>query len=388
MGYRYAVFGSGRQGTYAAYDLAKYGGADSVVLGDIDRAAAQAAAKRVNSLIGTRVAEAARVDSTEADSVLRSLRGVDVLLSAVPYKFNLGLSKLAVKAKVSMVDLGGHTDIVRKELALDKTARKAGISIVPDCGMGPGANITLAVHAINLLDEAEEVRIYDGGLPINPRPPWNYSLLFNIGGLTNEYAGTSTFLRDGKRVEVPALTEPEELVVEPFGRMEALVTTGGLSTMPWTYEGKLRVLENKTLRYPGHWAIMRAFADLGLFSEKPVKVSGKDVVPREVFHTLFAPQITDPEVRDVLVVRVVARGLKGGRLATAIVELVDRYDEKTGFLAMERLTGGHAAIVAAMIARGAIGPGADPVEKAVPPADFIREVRKRGMIVKEGAADR
>lgn len=385
MGYRYAVFGSGRQGTYAAYDLAKFGSADSVVLGDIDRAVAQAAAKRVNSLIGMRVAEAARVDSTRADSVLRSLKDVDVLLSAVPYKFNLGLSKLAVKAKVSMVDLGGHTEIVGKELALDKAARRAGISIVPDCGMGPGANITLAVHAINMLDEAEEVRIYDGGLPLHPRPPWNYSLLFNIGGLTNEYAGTATFLRNGKRVEVPALTEPEELIVEPFGKLEALVTTGGLSTMPWTYEGKLRVLENKTLRYPGHWAIMRGFADLGLFSEKPVKVGGKDVVPREVFHALFAPQITDLNVRDVLVIRVVVKGQKGGRPATATVELTDRFDEKTGFLAMERLTGGHAAIAAAMIARGVIAPGANPVEKAVPPDVFIREARRRGMVVAEQA---
>jgi len=385
MGYRYAVFGSGRQGTYAAYDLAKFGSADSVVLGDIDRAVAQAAAKRVNSLIGMRVAEAARVDSTRADSVLRSLKDVDVLLSAVPYKFNLGLSKLAVKAKVSMVDLGGHTETVGKELALDKAARRAGISIVPDCGMGPGANITLAVHAINMLDEAEEVRIYDGGLPLHPRPPWNYSLLFNIGGLTNEYAGTATFLRNGKRVEVPALTEPEELIVEPFGKLEALVTTGGLSTMPWTYEGKLRVLENKKLRYPGHWAIMRGFADLGLFSEKPVKVGGKDVVPREVFHALFAPQITDLNVRDVLVIRVVVKGQKGGRPATATVELTDRFDEKTGFLAMERLTGGHAAIAAAMIARGVIAPGANPVEKAVPPDVFIREARRRGMVVAEQA---
>lgn len=384
MGHRYAVLGSGRQGTYAAYDLAMFGDADSVVLADIDRKVAQSAARRVNSLVGTKVAEAARVDSTKADNVLRFLKGVDVMLSAVPYKFNLGLSRLAVKAKASMVDLGGHTGIVRKQLALDKQARKAGVSIVPDCGMGPGANITLAVHAFNMLDEAEEVHIYDGGLPLRPRPPWNYSLFFNIGGLTNEYAGTATFLRDGKRVEVPALTEPEELVVEPFGRLEALVTTGGLSTMPWTYEGRLRVLENKTLRYPGHWATMRAFADLGLFSEKAVRVGRKDVVPREVFHALFAPQITDPEVRDVLVIRVVAKGKRGGRPATATVELTDRYDEKTGFLAMERLTGGHAAIAVVMIARGVISPGASPVEKAVPPNVFIREARKRGMAVTEG----
>jgi len=384
MAYRYAILGSGRQGTAAAYDLAMHGDADSIVLADLDRGIAQSAAKRVNSLVGGKVTEVVRVDSTRPESVLLLLKGVDVFLSAVPYSFNLNLARLAVKAKASMVDLGGHTGIVRKQLALDAPAKRAGIAIVPDCGMGPGANITLAVHAMRMLDEADEVRVYDGGLPLHPRPPWNYSLFFNIGGLTNEYTGTATFLRNGKRVEVAALTEPEEIVIKSLGTLEARVTSGGLSTMPWTYEGKLRVLENKTLRYPGHWACMEAFADLGLFSEKPVRVGGRTVIPREVFHALFEPLISDPEARDVAVIRVRARGRKGGRPATATVELIDHCDEDTGFLAMERLTGGHAAIAAALVARGTIPPGAHPVQDAVPPEVFIREARERGMVVTEG----
>ena len=383
MAFRYAILGSGRQGTAAAYDLAKYGDADSIALADLDLSVAKSAAKRVNSLIGGKVANPVRIDVTRPESVLPLLKGVDVFLSAVPYSFNLGLARMAVKAKASMVDLGGHTGIVRKQLALDASARKAGISIVPDCGMGPGANITLAVHAMQMLDEAEEVRIYDGGLPLKPRPPWNYSLFFSVGGLTNEYTGTATFLRNGKRVEVPAITEPEEIDVSSLGRLEARVTSGGLSTMPWTYEGKLRVLENKTLRYPGHWGRMEAFAELGLFSEKPVKIGGTSVVPREVFHNLFEARASDPEARDVAVIHVVARGHKGGHPATATVELIDRYDEDTGFRAMERLTGGHAAIAAAMIARGTVPPGAHSVEKAVPPDLFVHGARRRGMSITE-----
>jgi lysine 6-dehydrogenase len=383
MGYKYAVLGSGRQGTAAAYDLATHGGADSVLLGDFDLSAARSAAERVNSLAGGKVARASKVDASKPESVLRFLKGVDVFLSAVPYSFNLSLSRVAVKAKASMVDLGGHTGIVRKQLKLDSPARKAGIAIVPDCGMGPGANITLAVKAIQMLDKADEVRIYDGGLPLRPRPPWNYSLFFSVGGLTNEYTGTATFLRGGKMVEVPALTEQEEIMLPSLGPLEARVTTGGLSTMPWTYEGKLRVLENKTLRYPGHWARMEAFADLGLFSEKPVKIGGSRIVPRDVFHMLFEAQASDPEAQDVAVIHVVARGLKGGKSSLAVVDLIDRYDEKTGFKAMERLTGGHAAIVAAMIARGTIQTGAHSVESAVPPEECIREARKRGIAVTE-----
>ncbi|HKZ63238.1 MAG TPA: saccharopine dehydrogenase C-terminal domain-containing protein [Thermoplasmata archaeon] len=381
MGHRYAILGSGRQGTAAAYDLAVNGDADSVVLADLNAAAAKNSARRVNTLSGGNAAKAAKVDVTERASVLSSLKGVDVLVSAVPYRFNLQLARWAVAAKASMVDLGGNTAIVRKELAFDAAARRAGVAIVPDCGMGPGANITLAVYAIGLLDAPSAVHIYDGGLPQKPRPPWNYEMLFHVEGLVNEYTGTSTFLREGRRVEVPALTELEEVAFAPLGRLEALVTSGGLSTMPWTYEGKLRTLENKTLRYPGHWARVKAFADLGLFSEKPVAIGGKKVVPRDVFEALFVPCATSDDPRDVAVTRVVCKGEKGGRRAEAVVELVDWHDEATGFRAMERVTGWHASIVAAMIARGEIPPGAHSVEKGVPPKRFVEEARRRGLAI-------
>jgi len=381
VGYRYAVLGSGRQGTAAAYDLAVNGDADVVLLGDVDPSLAQSAAKRVNRLSGGSTARAVKVDVTKRDAVVRALRGIDVFVSAVPYRYNLSLARWAVAAKASMVDLGGNTAVVRKELALNAAAKRAGIAIVPDCGMGPGANITLAVYAMGLLDHPVAVHIYDGGLPQRPKPPWNYEMLFDAEGLVNEYTGTATFLREGRRVEVPALTEPEEIAFAPLGTLEALVTSGGLSTMPWTYGGKLRTLENKTLRYPGHWAQVRAFADLGLFSERPVAIGGRKVVPRDVFKALFVPRVSSGEPRDVAMTRVVCKGEKGGHSAEAVVDLVDWYDEATGFRAMERVTGWHASIVAAMIARGEIRPGAHSVEKGVPPKRFVDEARARGLAI-------
>lgn len=381
VGYKYAIIGSGRQGTAAAYDLAVKGDADSVVLADVDATVAKNSANRVNTLSGGTAAKPAKVDVTKRASVLSLLKGVDAFISAVPYRFNLQLSHWAVAAKTSMVDLGGNTAIVRKELALNAAAKRAGVAIVPDCGMGPGANITLAVYAMGLLDAPSAVHIYDGGLPQKPRPPWNYEMLFNVEGLVNEYTGTSTFLRGGKRVEVPALTEPEAISFAPLGRLEALVTSGGLSTMPWTYEGRLSTLENKTLRYPGHWSQVRAFADLGLFSEKPIAIGGRKVVPRDVFGALFEPRATSDDPRDVAVTRVVCTGERGGRRAEAVVELIDWYDEATGFRAMERVTGWHASIVAAMIARGEIAPGAHAVEEGVPPKRFVEEARDRGLAI-------
>jgi len=382
VGYRYAILGAGRQGTAAAYDIGVFGDADEVVVADVKLMQARRSAARVNQLVGRKVARAVRTDVCDEAVLADTLDGVDVLVSAVPYFFNLGIAKQALRARASMVDLGGNTPIVRQQLALDEAARDAGISIVPDCGMGPGLNITLSVYAMELLDVPTDVFVYDGGLPQHPEPPWGYALTFNVEGLTNEYDGMATFLRDGRIVEVPALTELEEIQLPPLGRLEAAVTTGGLSTAPWSFLGALRTYQNKTLRYPGHWARMEAFRDLGLFRLEPVRVDGRSVIPRHVFHTLFEPQVTT-RPRDVCVERVRALGTKDGIPAEVLVDLIDWYDEATGFTAMERLTGWHAAIAAEMIARGDVPKGALPVERGLPAKSFVAEVRRRGISIDE-----
>ncbi len=383
MGYRYAVIGSGRQGTAAAYDFARFGEADEIVMGDVKLVQARRAAARVNRLTGKDVARGIAVDVTKPASVLKAIKGADVMLSGVPYFFNLGLAELAIKAKVSMVDFGGNTEIVRKQLALDAEARRAGIGTVPDCGMGPGLTITLAVYAMEFLDVPEHVFVYDGGLPQHPKPPWNYELTFNVEGLTNEYDGDAVFLRDGLLTRVPVFSELEVVDFPPLGKLEAAVTPGGLSTAPWSFQGKLKTLQNKTLRYPGHWTQMQAYQDLGLFSLSPVKVDGRHVIPRHVFHALFEPQVTPEAIRDVCVERVRALGMKDQHTAEAVVEIVDYADEKTGFTSMERLTGWHAAIAAEMLARGVIPPGTHSVELGIPAAPFVEEARKRGLNITE-----
>ncbi len=383
MRYRYAVIGSGRQGTAAAYDFAKFGEADDIVMGDMDLAHAKRAAARVNRLADSDVAHAASVDVTKPATVLKAIKGADVMLSGVPYFFNLNLAKLAIKAGLSMVDFGGNTELVRKQLALDRQARKAGVGTVPDCGMGPGLTITLAVYAMGLLDVPEHVFVYDGGLPRYPKPPWNYELTFNVEGLTNEYDGDATFLREGRITRVPLFSELEIVDFPPIGQLEAVVTPGGLSTAPWSFQGKLKTLQNKTLRYPGHWTQMQAYYDLGLFSLKPVEVDGNAVIPRHVFHALFEPLVTPSEIRDVCVERVRALGMKDRQTAEAIVEIVDYADEKTGFTSMERLTGWHAAIAAEMLARGVIPPGTHSVELGIPAKAFVAEARRRGLNITE-----
>lgn len=386
MGYRYAIIGAGRQGTAAAFDLAKFGEADFLLLADQSQAVAERAA-RVNRLIGREVAQAAQVDVQDIDAVvgLLTVNEIGVFVSGVPYFYNMGLARAAIRAQASMCDFGGNTEQVREQLALDAEARDAGITLIPDCGQVPGLGTSLISYVVSLFDEPRDIVMYDGGISQRPRPPWNYILTFNIEGLTNEYFGTTLFLRDGQQTPVRCFEEYE--LVEfpaPMGQLEAFTTAGGTSTMPWTYAGKLRTLQNKTLRWPGHYQQWKAYNDAGLIGLDPVEVDGAPVIPRHVLHALIEPQIrARPEDRDMVIIRIVGNGVKDGQERIVTLDLFDYYDESTGFTAMERTTGWHAAIMAAFVARGQTVTGGVPVELAVPGPMFIEEFRRRGFDLRE-----
>jgi lysine 6-dehydrogenase len=387
MSFAYAIVGAGRQGVAAAFDLAVRGDASRILFLDLDETAAREAAARLNALVGRGLASGARGDASDERAMAAQLAGTHAILSAAHYNVNLGLTRVAAVIGAHMVDLGGHTGVVREQHRLDDEARLAGVTVVPDTGMGPGLNVSLAAFAMSRLDRPRDVLIWDGGLPQDPREPWNYISTFSMSGLTNEYSGVAYFLRGGALVEVPAFDGLELLQFdEPIGTLEAFVTSGGLSTAPWTWMGTLERLENKTLRYPGHCARFTAYRDLGLLSQGPIDVGGSQVVPREVFHALLEPRIgVGPEpVRDVCVMRVVASGERDGRPVRVVIELVDRYDEATGFTAMQRLTGWHAAICLELAARGRLAAGVIPVER-VPGDLIVAEGRARGWDIRESA---
>ena len=378
--FRYLILGAGRQGTAAAYDLVRFGQARAITLADADLQTAQQAAARVNELVEQPVAQAQAINVLDPAALAAALQAHDAAISAVPYKFNLEITRAAIAAGCHLADLGGNTEIVRAQYKLHAAAVEAGVSVVPDTGMGPGLVNTLGAYAMALLDEPQEIYIYDAGLPQRPEPPWNYALTFDINGLTNEMDGQAVFLRAGKVTYVETLSEPEEMFFEPLGRLEADVTSGGVSLAPWNYAGQLQIYENKVMRYPGHFEWLRAFKTLGLFSEAPFQVGDQTVIPRQVYHALLAPQISAPgPVEDIGIFRVIGKGKKAGQAATVTIELVDYYDPQTGFTAMERLTGWHSAIMLIFQARGRVEPGVQPVELAVPPAEFLAALEQRGI---------
>lgn len=390
-----AVIGAGMQGSACAFDLARSPGVEEIRLFDhhpdrlnsaasLTNASAQEAGK--SPAVRTEILEVG-----DAAAVRRALAGADSAISAVPYFLNVGLARSAIDAGVSFCDMGGNTDVVREELSFDEEAEAAGVSIVPDCGLAPGLVNVLVADGVASLDEPLEAHIRTGGLPRDPRPPLRYKIVFSAHGLINEYVGEATILKDGRRALVPALDDVESIEFpQPVGRCEAFITSGGSSTLPWSYEGKLRALTYKTVRYPGHSEVIRALDACGLFGLEPVSVEAEEgagrvrVRPREVTAAVLTRALDFPGEADLVVMRVTVKGKRGGARVTRLYELMDFMDERHGITAMMRMTAFPVSVVAQMQARGEIArKGALPPEKAIPPAPFLQALADRGITIRQ-----
>ena len=378
MKHNYCIIGTGRQGRAAAYDLLKFANINELLLLDSNENSIHLCLEKIKSVKKNVEIKYQIIDLNNIEELTIILKDYDIFLSSVPYRYNLLLTQVAVESKTSMVDLGGHTGNVIKQLQYNSEAKDKGITIVPDCGMGPGMNVTMALFAMEHFDKPLEVRIWDGGLPLNPKPPWNYSLFFNIEGLTNEYDEQAYFLKDGEIVEVPCFDNIENVSFDNIGELEAAVTSGGLSTMPWTFKNKLKVLENKTLRYKGHWEWMKAYRELGLFSREVVDHNGTEIVPRHFYHQLLEKKIDHGRVEDVCLMRIKAIGFKDSKKIELTIDAVEYYNQKLDLTAMEKWTGWHISIMALEIAYNKVSNGAISVENALKGHTFLEEARNRG----------
>ncbi len=151
------------------------------------------------------------------------MRGHDGVLSAVPYFFNLGLVKAAIRAGCHFADLGGNNTVVQQEFELRIQAQAAGVAIAPDCGLSPGMASILAGELLRRIGgKADALKIYVGGLPQSPKPPFNYQLVFSVEGLINEYCEPAKILRDGKMITIEPLTEVESFHMEGFPRTRSV----------------------------------------------------------------------------------------------------------------------------------------------------------------------
>ncbi len=370
---RYIVLGAGMMGSAVAFDLATTQPEAEVVLADRDIALARKNAHAIG-----RNVTPLELDVNNGADLHAALQGGDAAVSAISYNVNLAVTLAAIEAAVPVCDLGGNMDVVRQQLKLDSEARLKNITIVPNCGLAPGLAGILAVTGAREFEQLNTIRMRVGGLPLHPRPPLNYQIVFSAEGLMNEYLEDSEVIRNGVRTSVPSMTDLEEITFPaPLGILEAFHTSGGVSTLPEMFEGRVKELDYKTIRYPGHCEKFRMLLDLGFADAEPLTFGSVVKTRRELFTDLLRKKL-DYGDKDLVLLRVTVSGKRRGHPATLAYELIDYYDDSTGISAMMRTTSFPTSIIAQMLARGEIAArGVLLPEQCVPGEALIKRLEAR-----------
>ena len=369
------VLGAGLMGSAVAYDLSHAALDVEVVLADVDPDAAAAAAQA----IGHRV-RPMHLDVRDPRALSVALQGIAVVVSAASYAVNEAVTRAAIDAGVHMCDLGGNNDVVDRQTRLDAEARARGVTIIPNCGLAPGLVNILALTGMQTFDSVEEIRLRVGGLPRHPRPPLNYQIVFSVEGLINEYTEPSEVIEDGEIRKVESMTGLETLLFPPpYGTMEAFHTSGGISTLARALKGRVRHLDYKTIRYPGHCDRFKTLLDLGFAASEPVLAGTGVRTMREMFTELLKRKLSFDEP-DVVLARATFSGTVAAQHRTLEYECIDSYDAQSRMTAMMRTTAFPTSITALLLADATItARGVLMPEACVPGERMIAELVKRNV---------
>ena len=370
---KYTVLGAGMMGSAVAYDLATSQPEAEIVLADRDLALARKNAQAIGQNV-----RPLELDVNNGAALHAALKGNDAVVSAISYSVNLPVTVGAIEAGVSLCDLGGNMDVVRAQLKLNDEARRKSITVVPNCGLAPGLAGILAVTGAREMEHVDAIQMRVGGLPQHPRPPLNYQIVFSAEGLINEYIEDSEVIRNGVRTSVPSMSDLEEITFpEPFGKLEAFNTSGGASMLPEMFDGRVKELDYKTIRYPGHCEKFRMLLELGFAEADPLTFGNVVKTRRELFTDVLRKKL-DYGDKDLVLLRVTVNGTRHERKATLAYELIDYYDDSTCITAMMRTTAFPTSVIAQMLAQGDIAArGVLLPERCVPGDALIKRLEQR-----------
>lgn len=380
---KYWVLGCGRIGIAAVYYLILNEPNIPIMVTDSSVAALRAAPDKLTrsgirrEIIDSRVTFLPIHGTT---GLSEKLEAGDVILSCLPYSLNFSVAQTAVNCGCHYADLGGNIDVTFEVLSLHSIAKERGVTLIPDCGLAPGLVGILAMDGVPLFDQVDTIKLRVGGLPQTPEGPFKYSLVFSSEGLVNEYVEPALALRNGEIRQLPPMSELEDIPFSPpWGHLEAFTTSGGTSTLPKTLQGKVRNLDYKTVRYPGHCEKVRTLLDCGLADQTTWQVPSGTVRPREILEEIFR-RTCPADQPDVVLLRVELRGTFQQRERIVTYEMIDMFDRSTGFSAMQRTTGFPLAIIGTLIGNQKITErGALHQELVVPAEPLLVNLAKMGV---------
>ncbi|WP_373500816.1 saccharopine dehydrogenase family protein [Desulfococcus sp.] len=384
---RIAVLGGmGLQGKAAIRDLAASAGVDQVICADVDLSGWEAFARGVDSGKLTAV----RLDAASVSGVCEVIgRGVDAAVDLLPLPFMMNAFEAALETRVPLVS----TNYGYPVRPLHDRAAAAGVALMPECGLDPGIDLVLCGHAVTEFDEVHVFNSYCGGFPEKKAcdNPLNYKISWNWDMVLRSQKRDSVFLREGRRVEVPAAMQHDPAftgridfpglgALEAVPNGDAVFYTDLLGITPFVREaGRF------ALRWPGWCEFWRPLKALGFLSDNPLPGPGRGITPHQFMVALLEPrlQYKDDE-KDIVAMSNVFAGIKDGRPKSIVMNLVIERDLESGLLGMNIGVGCPASIAAQMIARGEItatgvlNPAVD-----IPYHSFMAELSRRGIHVQK-----
>lgn len=375
------VLGAGLMGKEAARDLVLSTGVSEVGLADLDSKRAEQVCNQLDSP----KLSAYAVNAADEEELGNFIGKFDVIINALFYSFNETVAKTAIEQGVSSIDLGGHIGrITDRVLLLDEAAKEKGVTIIPDLGVAPGMINILSGLGASKLDTLKSLKLYVGGIPLQPEAPLEYNHVFSMKGVLDHYTDPSYIIRHGEKQEIASLSEVERIYFEKFGPLEAFHTSGGTSTLAHSFP-TLETLEYKTIRYPNHAEKFQLLVDLNLTrKDYTVNVDGKQINPRDVLLEVLDPFVELGDKDDAVLLRVLVSGENDGVQTTYAYEMTTYKDREHNITAMARATANTVSIVAQMIANGTINKvGVYPPEQIVPGDLYIEALEKRDVIITE-----
>ena len=351
-----AVVGAGLMGSAAAKYLVGRKEVQRVQLVDKD----QTKLDRVLMLAKSKKLVPRLLDASDRADVVEAVKDFDAVLIALPGAAALSTDLAVIEAGVNAVDLTFRD----AQMELQSKCRSAEMTLIPGCGVAPGMAQILAGEAARRLTSVEGIHILCGGIPQVPRPPLNYRVVWSFEQVLEMYADERVrMIRNGKVKTTKPLAEVERVAFQkPYEEMEAFLTDG-LDTLLYTMKGRVKDMEEKTVRYPGHAEQIKALIEAGLVSTKPTKINGTNITPRKFLSDILGPKLQLGEEKDVTLMKVVVTGTKNDSRLVQEFNMVDYFDEISHVSSMARTTAYTEAIAAMLLADGKI------TEKGVVPPE-------------------
>lgn len=342
------VLGAGMVGKAIAIDLSA---SHSVTAADIDM-------ESLHFLSDNHPVAMLPANLMEEDRISEIVQDFDLVVSAVPGFMGYDTLRTVIEAGKNIVDISFMPE---DYMDLNALAAKRGVTAITDCGVAPGMpNLIVGYH--NEFMEIDRFEYVVGGLPKIKVYPFYYKAPFSPVDVVEEYIRPARFVEKGKRMEKPAMSEPEMVFFDKVGTLEAFYTDGLRSLL--TNMQHIPNMKEKTLRYPGHIQLIQALKTAGFFSKDPVSINNTSIRPIDFTSSiLIRDWKLNPNEPELTVMRINIEGMQEGEKRQVVYELYDEYDEKQKLASMARTTGFTATANAELILQKRFsGKGVFPLE--------------------------